>query len=146
MTHFLPARLVPVVIFCVSLLACSSQNKALAPDPVASLQSVPPADSGKYERIADMRNWRNPYLVVGADGLALLDPSNSAEIVLKPDELLAALARLPASAWPYGRVVAVSEGGPRGSEPDNVAIRRNKGIVGGILAGAHVAVDWIPSA
>ena len=60
--------------------------------------------------------------------------------------LFAALAHLPASAWPYGRVVAVAESGLRSSEPDNVAIRRNKGIVGGILAGAHVAVDWIPSA
>jgi hypothetical protein len=26
-----------------------------------------------------------------------------------------------------------------------VAIRRNKGIVGGILQGAHVAIKWVPS-
>lgn len=93
-----------------------------------------------------MRNWRNPYLIVRTDGVALLDPADSAEILLKSDEVLAALARLPASAWPYGRVVAVSESGPRSSEQDGVAIRRNKGIVGGILEAAHVAIDWVPSA
>ncbi len=93
-----------------------------------------------------MRNWHNPYLVVRTDGVALLDPADSAEVLLKPDEVLPALARLPASAWPYGRVVAVSESGLRGSEQDAVAIRRNKGIVGGILESAHVAIDWVPSA
>jgi len=93
-----------------------------------------------------MRNWRNPYLVLRTDGVALLDPADSAEILLKPDDLLAALARLPASAWPYGRVVAISETGVRSSEQDGIAIRRNKGIVGGILEGAHIAIDWVPSA
>jgi hypothetical protein len=27
-----------------------------------------------------------------------------------------------------------------------VAIRRNKGIVGGLLQGAHIAVEWVPAA
>jgi hypothetical protein len=139
-------RLPFVAILSLSLLACSPQQKAPAPDPVALLQLVPPADPGKYERIVDMRNWHNPYLVVRTDGVALLDPADSAEVLLKPDEVLPALARLPASAWPYGRVVAVSESGLRGSEQDAVAIRRNKGIVGGILESAHVAIDWVPSA
>jgi hypothetical protein len=138
--------LVPVIFLGLAVTACSPRQTAALPDPVALLQSVPPADPEKYGRIADMRNWRNPYLVVRTDGVALLDPANSAEILLKPDELLAALARLPASAWPYGRVVAVSASGPRSSEQESVAIRRNKGIVGGILESAHVAVDWVPSA
>lgn len=93
-----------------------------------------------------MKNWQNPYLIVRIDGVALLDSADNAEIILKPDELLAALARLPASSWPYGRVVAAAENGVRASEQDGVAIRRNKGIVGGMLEGAHVAVKWVPSA
>jgi hypothetical protein len=32
------------------------------------------------------------------------------------------------------------------SEQDMVEIRRNKGIVGGMLEGAHVAIKWVPSA
>ncbi len=93
-----------------------------------------------------MKNWRNPYLIVRADGVALFDVADSAEIVMKPDELLPALAKLPASNWPYGRVVAAAEAGVVGSERDSVAIRRNKGIVGGLLQGAHIAVEWVPSA
>ena len=45
------------------------------------------------------------------DGVALLDAADNAEIILKPDELLPALAALPASNWPYGRVVAAAENG-----------------------------------
>jgi hypothetical protein len=92
-----------------------------------------------------MKNWRNPYLIVRTDGVALYDSADSAEIILKTDDLLAALARLPASNWPYGRVVAVTESGVRASG-DDIAIRRNRGIVGGMLEGAHVAVEWIPPA
>jgi hypothetical protein len=144
--HPLPARLASVLICSISLLACSPPEKApLAADPVALLQSVPSADPAKYQRIVDMRKWRNPYLVLRTDGIALLDPANSTEAILKPEEVLPALARLPGSAWPYGRVVAVSENGARASEQDAIAIRRNKGIVGGVLEGAHVAVNWVPS-
>lgn len=91
-----------------------------------------------------MKKWRNPYLIVRADGVALFDVADSAEIILKTDELLPALAKLPASNWPYGRVVAAAENESRASEEDGVAIRRNKGIVGGLLQGAHIAVRWVP--
>ena len=92
-----------------------------------------------------MKTWRNPYLIVRTDGVALYDTADSAEIILKPDELLPALAKLPSSEWPYGRVVAAAENAARSSEQDGVAIRRNKGIVGGLLQGAHIAVKWVPS-
>ena len=92
-----------------------------------------------------MKNWQNPYLIVRADGVALFDVADSAEIILKPDEVLPALAKLPASNWPYGRVVAAAEAGKDVSEQDKVAIRRNKGIIGGILKEAHVVVYWVPS-
>ena len=92
-----------------------------------------------------MKKWRNPYLIVRTDGVALFDTADSAEIILKPEELLPALARLPASNWPYGRVVAAAENGVRTSEQDAVAIRRIRGIVGGMLQSAHIAVKWVPS-
>lgn len=92
-----------------------------------------------------MKNWRNPYLIVRPDGVALFDVEDSAEIVLKPDQLLPELAKLPASNWPYGRVVAATENTVRRSEQDAVAIRRNKGILGGLLDGAHIAVKWVPA-
>ncbi len=127
-------------------LACSSHSHATpAPDPAALLQAIPAADAAQYDHLQDMKKWRNPYLIVRADGVALFDTADSAEIILKPDQVLPALAHLPSSNWPYGRVVAAAES-TRSSEEDAVAIRRNKGIVGGILEGAHVAIKWVPSA
>lgn len=93
-----------------------------------------------------MKAWRNPYLIVRTDGVALYDSADSAEILLKNDELIPALSKLPASNWPYGRVVAAAEYGVRGSKQDAAALRRNKGIVGGMLESAHVVVRWVPAA
>jgi hypothetical protein len=136
-----------VVLSSVYLAGCATQpDAAPAPDPIAVLQTIPSADAARYEHIQDMKNWRNPYLIVRPNSVALLDAADSAEIILKTDDVLAALARLPASNWPYGRVVAAAENGARDSEQDGIAIRRNKGIVGGMLAGAHIAVRWVPAA
>ena len=137
------AAAVALVLF---MAGCSPQSAAPAPDPATLLQSIPQADAAQYGRIQDMKKWRNPYLIVRVDGVAILDSADNVEIILKPDDLLGALAHLPASDWPYGRVVAAAEDGVRASEQDGVAIRRNKGIVGGMLEGAHVAVRWVPGA
>jgi hypothetical protein len=140
-------RAVAVSLLYVFLVACSSQPKRVpAPDPGTVLQAIPAADPAQVERIHDMKNWRNPYLIVRADGVALFDVADSAEIRLKPEELLPALAALPASNWPYGRVVAATENSAKAAEQDGAAIRRNRGIVGGMLEGAHIAVKWVPSA
>jgi len=134
------------LLFSVILAACSSQNAPKQPDPEVVLQALPQANPAQYDRVQDMKKWRNPYLIVRADGVALYDSADSAEILLKTDEVLPALARLPASNWPYGRVVATAEIGVRASDQEGIAIRRNKGIVGGLLEGAHVAIKWVPSA
>jgi hypothetical protein len=140
-----PRALWLMILLC-AMAGCTKQQAPQPPDPQAVLQQIPPADSAKYQHIHDMKNWRNPYLIVRADGVALFDVADSAEIVMKPDELLPALAKLPASNWPYGRVVAAAEAGAQSpSEQDRVAIRRNKGIVGGLLQGAQIAIDWVPS-
>ena len=135
-----------ILLLGISLVACSQQNAAEPPAPEVVLQAIPAADSARFERIHDMKTWRNPYLIVRPDGVALLDAADNAEIILKPAELLPALAALPASNWPYGRVVAAAENSAKASDQEGVAIRRNKGIVGGILEGAHIAVKWVPSA
>ena len=131
-------------LLSIGLVACSRQGVTSPPDPVALLQAIPPADPAQYDRIPEMKKWGNPYLIVRPDGVALYDSADSAEVILKTDEVLPALARLPASNWPYGRVVAAAESAARTTEQDAVAIRRNKGIVGGMLEGAHVAVRWVP--
>jgi len=93
----------------------------------------------------DMKGWQNPYLIIKVDGVALLDAGNHEEILLKAPELAQALAKLPASAWPYGRVVAVTENGVR-AVGDDVPIRKNRAIVAGTLERLNVLIKWIPSA
>lgn len=93
----------------------------------------------------DMKGWRNPYLIIQPDGVGLLDPANNEQRLLKTDELVDTLAALPATAWPYGRVVVVTEASPAGSEDQKVAIRRIKGIVAGTLESLRIQIDWVPA-
>lgn len=138
-------RMAATLLFAATLFACSRQQGPSEPDPGSVLQSIPAANSAQYDQVRDMKTWRNPYLIVRTDGVALYDFADNAEIRLKPDELLPALAKLPPSNWPYGRVVAATETSGRSSDQDAVAIRRNKGIIGGVLEGAHIAVKWVPA-
>ena len=78
--------------------------------------------------------------------MALLDPDDHLERILKPGELTQALGNLPPSAWPYGRVVAVTENSVRSSADDDVKIRTNRAIVAGTLESMHVLINWVPTA
>ncbi len=124
-------------------LACSQRNVPPPPDAATLLQAIPAADPAMSSLYP--RHWSNPYLVVRRDSVGLLSGvTANEEQILKPEEILNALARLPASAWPYGRAVAILvDEKPTASEADKIAIRRNRGIVAGDLEGAHVAIDWI---
>ena len=93
-----------------------------------------------------MKAWRNPYLVVRLDGVGLLDVSNNEQQIVDPDKLSAAMAKLPASAWPYGRVVAIREISASSSEEDKVRLRKNRALAAGALESMHVLINWVPSA
>lgn len=142
------AYLTAIVIFLFgcSLGACSRRS-VQPPDAATRLEAIGVADPAKYPSLQQKKNWSNPYLVIRADQIGLLtDIAANEERMLKPEEVLNALAQLPASAWPYGRAVAilVDERQAR-SEQDKVALRRNRGIVEGELQEAKVAIRWIPS-
>ena len=57
------------------------------------IEALPPADAQKVSAVRDMKNWKNPYLIVRVDGVGLLDPANNEQKILTPDQLLAALGR-----------------------------------------------------
>lgn len=134
-----------ICALAIFLAACNSAPKTdLAATAVSQIQAIPAADAAKYAQMRDMRNWRNPYLIIRKDGIALLDPADSVEIILKPDEVLKRLAELPGSAWPYGRVIAVRENDALNGD-DAVAIRKNRGLLAGSLEQAHVVIDWVPA-
>ena len=136
-----------VLALSFSLAACSQQNALPPPDASSLLQAIPAADPAKYPSLKESRHWSNPYLVIRPDAVGLLTGiAANEEQILKPEEVLAALGRLPSSAWPYGRAVAILvDEKPASSEQDKIALRRNRGIVAGDLEGAHVAINWMPT-
>ncbi len=137
----------PAAIFL--LVSCSGRDTASAVashvDPSQQIQQIPAADPSSYSHLRDMKNWRNPYLIIHKDGVGLLDVGNNEERLLKTEDLPSALAGLPSSAWPYGRVVAVQKIGLRGSHEDEIALRRSRALVAGTLAEMHVLINWVPS-
>lgn len=142
--------LVSLAITLAVLAACSDSkpsNVGSAVNPLLRIEALPPADAQKVSGVRDMKNWKNPYLIIRVDGVGLLDPANNEQKILTPDQLLPALGELPSSAWPYGRVVAVAENAPAGSsEADKAQLRRNRALVAGTLENLHVVINWVPSA
>ena len=139
---------IALAIAAVVIVSCSrppqiAETAATSPD--ARLQQIPPADPQKYASMRNMKDWRNPYLIIKPNGVALLDVANHEEHLLKFEELAQTLANLPSSAWPYGRVVAATENSVR-APGDDVLIRKNRGIVAGTLEGLHVIINWVPPA
>lgn len=142
-----PSVFVLVLMMSLSFAACSQQNAPAPPDAATRLQAIAVADPKKYPALPQGQHWSNPYLVIRPDAVGLLtDVAANEERILKPEEVLNALAQLPATAWPYGRAVAILVDEKRASsEPDKVALRRSRGIVAGDLEGARVAIRWIPT-
>jgi hypothetical protein len=130
------------------LTSCSSSAKPpdtpAQPNPIAQIQALPPADTKQIARVGNMRNWKNPYLIVRIDGIALLDPADNEQKILTPDQVIGALGALPASAWPYGRVVAVAEN-PVRTDADKASLRKNRAVLAGALENLHVTINWVPS-
>jgi hypothetical protein len=142
--------LIPLALSLAMVAACSgsksSSSMGSAVNPLLRIEALPPADPQKVSAVRNMKDWKNPYLIVRVDGVGLLDSANNEQKILTPDQLLTALADLPSSAWPYGRVVAVAESVPAGSsDADKAQLRRNRALVAGTLENLQVAINWVPS-
>jgi len=71
---------------------------------------IGPANRQRYESIRDAKKWRNPILVIRADGIQVISKTlPSGERTVAPTDLRRTLIDLPVTAWPYGTVVAVQE-------------------------------------
>lgn len=142
-------RLSAVAMSLALLASCTKPPQAPAEtaaglSPEARLQQVPAAAPEKYLNVRDYKQWKNPYLFIRKDGVALLDVSNNEQRLVKLEDLPEVLAQLPIAAWPYGRVVAVGQNGVLTTADDAVLIRKNRGIVLGTLESLHIAVPPIP--
>jgi hypothetical protein len=143
---FFSAIFVSAIFLLIISVSCTSKSGAPLPDAVTRLQLITAADASKFPS-PSAKHWSNPYLVIRADNVRLLtDVAANEEQVLKPGEVLNALAQLPAAAWPYGRAVAILvDESKADSEQDKAALRRNRGIVEGELEDAHVAIHSMAS-
>jgi len=103
---------------------------------------IPRADPNKYRSVRDARDWRNPYLVVQANGIRPISAAPEAPS-MAPAEVVAYLAKLPSKAWPYGLIVAVQENSLR-STGDDDRIKRNREELVRLLEKAGVKVDLWP--
>jgi hypothetical protein len=112
----------------------ASEPAALALDPL-----VPPSDPRKYAAVESPAEWKNPFLIVAADGVEIRSGGERPAHV-SVDTLPAALVALPVSAWPYGRVVAA-----RPRESANETATEVEARVDAALEPLGVVVEWWPS-
>ena len=130
-----------------ALVACSKppQPETAETPQATGLESIPDPDPSKYPNFSDMTGWKNPYLVVREDGIGFVDLSNREIHVLKQEEVPAELVSLPSSAWPYGRVVLISQAVPKNpSEQTKADLRKNRALLLGTLKELDVQVREAP--
>jgi len=107
------------------------------------LAGIPLPTKSMYVDVHEPGAWANPFLSVDTDWINLRvtmtdanpstvgqgsmlrpDAARRQEVQLRPGDLADALVALPAGAWRYGRVVAVSES-PLANRKDRPKVRRN---------------------
>ena len=131
--------------------AASAQEVNPERDASAVLQAIPAANLFKYSKppifVFDARSWQNPYLVVCTDQVEVLGRVNHKRRIVKPSQVLDALAHMPRSAWPEGRIVAfaLQEDASTVSEKDFAAIRRSSSLVTTELMVAGVMFASVPN-
>jgi hypothetical protein len=143
----------PVVVFLVFLAlltACSkppesASTVAPATPNSTGLERIAPADHSKYPKFQNMSDWKNPYFVVRDDGIGFVDLANHEVHILTPEQIPAELVSLPSSAWPYGRVVLVTEATPKiPSDQAKAEVRKNRGLLAGTLKELDVEIRELP--
>lgn len=133
-----------------TFVACNKPEVPAPPPETAAphatgLERVPEPDPTKYPRMEDLPQWKNPQLVVREDGIGLIDLENREIHILKIEQVEAELVSLPISAWPYGRVVLLSQAAPSdGSEQAKIRLRENRGLLVGTLKNLQVKIREAP--
>jgi hypothetical protein len=133
-------------IFLAVLLGCMVSSTITAQ---STLKARIPASKPKvYRAIRDGKDWRNPYLIVNEDGVQVRRTGDDYDAqIVSVAEVLGVLEKLPASAWPYGLVVALQENGICCRESDGQARKHaNWRELMDRLRRAGIVVSLVPSA
>jgi hypothetical protein len=143
------APLIVSFLLLAALVACSdapsASNSAAETRKSPDLSLIPDADPSKYPKFEDMSGWKNPYFVVREDGIGFVDLQNREVRILKPEEIPAELVSLPSDAWPYGRVVLITEATAKTpSDQTKAEIRKNRALLVGTLKELDVQIREAP--
>jgi hypothetical protein len=147
MTNSICGTKLVLTIGAASALAASPiQNDSVQPGRLNA--RIGPASPQRYKSIQDAKQWRNPILVIRADGIDVISKGlPSGERTVAPTDLRRTLIDLPVTAWPYGRVVAMQDIGLRRADlSDGPAIANNRNLTVAILKTLEVTVEGWPSA
>src|SRR2546426_199775 len=106
---------------------------------------IPKPDPKKYHSVQDAKDWKNPYLIVRRDGIEIVGMTPVGRAITV-ESVPAVLERLPASAWPYGLVVAVQDIGILSGKTDLAHIEANRTKLLNLLKELGIAVDRWPRA
>jgi hypothetical protein len=107
---------------------------------------IPAPIEAQYRNIRDAKDWRNPKLDVGADGITVNSLSlRSGRKTASANELRAALVSLPITDWPYGRVVGAQDPSIRsGRRSEDAEINRHHAIAEQVLKDLDIRANWWP--
>ena len=103
---------------------------------------IPKPDPKKYHSVQDAKDCKNPYLIVRRDGIEIVGMTPVGRAITV-ESVPGVLERLPASAWPYGLVVAVQDIILSG-KTDLAHIEANRTKLLNLLKELGIAVDRWP--
>jgi hypothetical protein len=86
---------------------------------------IPDADPEKYRGVHDAKDWKNPYLIVRAEGIEITAMTGS-QGPIPVESVAAALEKMPDWAWPYGLDVAVEQNDTVAAEGEPSRIETNR--------------------
>jgi len=106
---------------------------------------IGPPIQERYKSVRDAREWLNPYLSVCPPGVVLsVRSAGRVHDRVEVEALRIALLDLPATAWPYGRIVALQDcsiGVPGDAEERKTRMQ----AVESVLNGLGLAISRWPS-
>jgi len=138
-------RTLAALILVGMLVACSKPPApAEAPAPTG-IDAIPAPNPALYPSLSNLKDWKNPYLVVREDGIGLVDLNTRDIRLLQPEEVVPVLNALPDTAWPYGRVVLVGEAAPQvPSQQAKDAVHKNRDLLTAALTEKKILIHNTP--
>lgn len=144
----------------VSAAQAAAEHRAEATAARQQLSEIPPPSKTRFMAVHSFDTWENPYITVQPDMVTLhvlladANPTNYGvggmlrpagarreQLNLSPDKLSEAIAAVPQSSWPYGRVVAVEEAHQTPAKQEPVVRRRMEATVATLSDLGVVAYD-----